>query len=312
MNFSTGKRLATIDIGTNSVKMLIAELTGHTSWITLADRFVVTRLGQDLGATGKIGMSAANRTIDAIASLVGETRSCGVETIAAVGTMCLRTATNGDHIAGLITRETGIPVDIISGEREAFLGFRAATFEEEGSSNVHTVFDVGGGSTEIISGHGSSVTTSLSLDVGAVDLMQVFHLHRKITTKNIPEIDAYLSNAFPPFISTGTAVPRNEYLIGIGGTITTLGAMHYAVEPYDPIRIHKKSLSLSQIDALIRLLTGKNAKDRSRITGLPRSRADIILSGAFIVRNLIEKLGMNECIINTWGLRHGILIDRFL
>jgi len=312
MNFSAGKRLAIIDIGTNSVKMLIAELTGHRNWITLADRFVVTRLGQDLGATGKIGMSAANRTIDAIACLVRETCSYGVETIAAVGTMCLRTAKNGDHIAHLITRETGIPVDIISGEREALLGFRAATFEEENSCNIYTVFDVGGGSTEIISGHSSSITTSLSLDVGAIDLMQVFHLHRKITTESIPEIETYLAKSFSPVISTGTPVPLNESLIGIGGTITTLGAMHYAVEPYDPIRIHNQSLSLSQIDAQIRLLSGRNAEDRSRITGLPRSRADIILSGAFIVRTLIEMLGKNECIINTWGLRHGLLIDRFL
>lgn len=312
MNSGVDKRLATIDIGTNSVKMLVAELTEHDSWTTLADRFIVTRLGQNLGATGKIDMSAANRTIDAITSLAAEARSSGVETIFAIGTMCLRRASNGNHIARLIARKTGIPVDIISGKKEAYLAFLAATFDERKPSDVHTVFDVGGGSTEIISGHGSTITMSLSIDVGAVDLMEMFRLHRKIAADTVPEIDLYLSESFSPFITAGTVPCHDGRLSGIGGTITTLGAMHYAVEPYDPARIQNQTLSLSQIDNLIRILSSLDKKGRSLLTGLPSSRADIILAGAFIVRTLIDMLRRNECIINTWGLRHGLLIDRFL
>ena len=300
-------RYAVIDVGTNSVKFLVAERAGDGRWITIRDRADVTRLGGGLAGSGEISTVATARTADAIAAMAADAKSDGVLAIAAVGTAAFRIAGNRDAVVAAIEDRTGIRVAIIPGEEEsrlAYLAARAGIGLGEGSL---AVFDTGGGSTQLTFGHGDQVDERFSVDVGSLRYTERFGLARAVD-------DATLEAALAA-ISTDLARLDGRHpvdaLVAMGGAITNIAAVRHGLAAYDPDIVQGTVLSLAEIDRQVELYRTRDLEGRRQIVGLQPARADVILAGACIVRTVMTKLGRQELTVSDRGLRHGLLDERF-
>ena len=169
-------RYAVIDVGTNSVKFLVAERAGDGRWVTIRDRADVTRLGEGLAQSGDISPAATGRTADAIAAMVADAQADGALAIAAVGTAAFRIASNRDAVVAAIAERTGIRVEVVSGEEESRLAYLAVKAGVGLSEGALAVFDTGGGSTQLTFGHGDRVDERFSVNVGAVRYTERFGL----------------------------------------------------------------------------------------------------------------------------------------
>ena len=169
------RRFAVVDVGTNSVKFLLAERAPDGAWLTLADRAEVTRLGEDLERTGRLGAAPVTRTTEAIASMAEDAGRAGAEAIAAVGTAGLRIAPNAAEFIEAVQARCGVTVEVISGDEEARLAYLAATAGVEASGPL-AVFDSGGGSSQFTFGDPRNVSERFSVNVGAVRLTERFGL----------------------------------------------------------------------------------------------------------------------------------------
>jgi exopolyphosphatase/guanosine-5'-triphosphate,3'-diphosphate pyrophosphatase len=300
-------KFAVLDIGTNAVKFYVAEKNAAGTWSSVVDEDEVTRLGQGLHATGKISLLAQERTITAIKKFVALAKNENAKQIIAIGTMALRTATNASEFIDRMIEETGIAIEIITGEEEARLSSLAVMLSLLIPKKSWMIFDVGGGSTELILGRDSKLINKVSLNIGVVRLTE------QILTSD-PVTDDEYQLAGKTIEATFQTVQWNnqvETLIGVGATMTILGAMKHGLSDYKAELIHGATLDRSDVDKLVLLLKSKTLDDRKKIVGLPLDRADVILAGAMIVKAIMEKAGMNFVIISNRGVRHGLLIDRF-
>jgi exopolyphosphatase/guanosine-5'-triphosphate,3'-diphosphate pyrophosphatase len=301
-------RYAVIDVGTNSVKLHVAERHGDGHWTTVADRADVTRLGEGLQAGGgAFTPQAMERTVAAIAGMAAEAQREGAVAVAAVGTMGLRTARNGGDLVASVARRSGVHIEIISGAEEARLARLAAVAGLRLGPGPTVVFDTGGGSSQFTMGRGAVVTEQFSLNVGAVRFAEAHGLagvvERAGVERAMDAIGAELSRL-------EAAVPP-ETLIGIGGAVTNLAAVRLELRAYDPDAVHGTTLSAREVDRQIELYRSHSTEERRRIVGLQPARAEVILAGACIVRTVLAKLSKDELVVSDRGLRHGVLVDRF-
>ncbi len=300
-------RVATLDIGTNSVKMMIAERGGDGHWRTLSDEVEITRLGQDLRRTGQLAPEAMSRTLAVLETMVARARSLGVTTMVAVGTMALRTAGNAAEFIQRARRECGLTVEVIAGEDEARLSYLAVAGDPRLAAGQPVVFDVGGGSTEFIYRPSSGALTRISLPLGAVSLTETYLGSDPVTGDEVwrclGAIDEVLDRE-----ATGIA---GGGLVGIGGTLTTLAAVQLGLAPHDPERIHGTRLRGDQVGEMIDTFTRLRVAERATLDGMPPKRADVILAGALVVRLVMIRVGAVECVVSDRGVRHGLLLDRF-
>lgn len=300
-------RYAVIDVGTNSVKFHLAERSAAGDWRTLADRADVTRLGEDLDATGVIVPSALQRTADAIAGMAAEARECGVRAIAAVGTAGLRIAGNTEAVVDEIRRRSGVTVEVISGEEESRLAYLAVQAGLGLGDGPIVVFDTGGGSSQFTFGHGSEVEERFSVDVGAVRYTERFRLDHAVASDVLAEARA----AIAADLSSIDGRPQPDALVAMGGAITNMTAVMHELVTYDPEVVHGSTLDESEVDRQIELYASMDAEKRRGIVGLQPKRAEVILAGACIVRTVMEKLGRESATVSDRGLRHGVMAERF-
>jgi exopolyphosphatase / guanosine-5'-triphosphate,3'-diphosphate pyrophosphatase len=300
-------RYAVIDVGTNSVKLLVAERTGSGRWISIRDRAAVTRLGEGLAESGDISPAATARTADAIAAMAADTKADGALAIAAVGTAAFRMARNRDAVIAAIQGRTGIRVEVIPGEEEsrlAYLAVKAGVGLREGAL---AVFDTGGGSTQLTFGHGDRVDERFSIDVGAVRYTERFGLAQAVD-------DATLEgalNAISADLARLDGRPPVDALVAMGGAITNIAAVSHGLATYDPELVQGTVLGLAEIDRQVELYRTTDLEARRQIVGLQPARAEVILAGACIVRTVMDKLGRDSLTVSDLGLRHGLLDERF-
>jgi exopolyphosphatase/guanosine-5'-triphosphate,3'-diphosphate pyrophosphatase len=295
--------VATIDIGTNSVLLLIAERRDGVL-VPLLERATITRLGQNVDATRRLLPEAIERTLSCLASYAEELRSFHVERLEAVGTSAMRDAAGGSEFIERAARLLGERPRVISGDEEAKLTFHGAL------SGLHvegpvSVFDVGGGSTEIITGNAGtkpSFSRAKSLDVGSVRL---FERHVRNDPPRADElgrarddIQAALATVEPP----GAGIT----LVGVAGTVTTLAAIELGLAAYDPARVHGSRLSRASAAALADQLAKQTLAERQARAGLEPKRADVIVVGAAIVREVLDWSGCSELIVSDRGVRWGL------
>lgn len=309
-------RVAAIDIGTNSVLLLVAERRGG-DLVALAERATITRLGQGVDATRALAPEAVERTLACLTRYGEELRALGVERIDAVGTSAMRDAAGGAAFIAQARERLGVAPRVISGEEEAALTFAGALTGLSLPPAPRIVFDVGGGSTEIILGGPSGeVGRAASLDVGSVRLTE------RLVRSDPPsaaELDAVrnaaraaLANAPPlPHTATLDADGVRPILVGVAGTVTTLAALVRDVIPYDGARVHGARLTRAEIAATTARLATLPLGDRRKLPALDPARADVIVAGSILVEEILTwAAGSNgppgELITSDRGVRWGL------
>lgn len=296
-------RYAVVDVGTNSVKFVIAEPGGAT----LVERAEVTRLGEGLDGSGELQPEPMARTADAIAGMVDEAKRAGVDGIAAVGTAGLRIASNSAEFVEAVKERTGVEIEVISGEEESRLAYVAVTAALEDTGGTRVVFDTGGGSSQFTFGHAGQVDEQFSVNVGAVRFTERFGLDEPVGGDVVAAVRAAIA---ADLLQLDGREPPDR-IVGIGGAVTNMAAVKHGLAEYDPDVVRGTVLDAGEIERQIGLYRTRTADERREIAGLQPKRAEVILAGACIVRTILEKLGGESFLVSDRGLRHGLLMERF-
>ena len=207
-----------------------------------------------------------------------------------------------------MSARTGLTVEVITGEEEGRLAYLAATSALPAVKGQLAVFDSGGGSTQFTFGRRSHIDERFSLEVGAVRIAERFGLASAVDTQTLDAALAALSSELERLDGR----PRPDAIVAIGGTATNLAAVRHGLARYDPDRVHGTVLDIAELDRQIELYRTRSAGERRDIAGLQPARADVILAGACIVRTILTKLETESMTVSDRGLRHGVVIDRFV
>ncbi len=297
-------KCAVIDMGTNSMKMrVMAILPGEAK--VLADRTVITMLGEGMHETGVISSDAIDRNVAAVLEFVQEFRDIGVGEIVAVGTMALRTAKNAGEFIDRVKRESGIVVEVISGEEEARLSYLAVLSGLGIPEGNVCVFDTGGGSIEFIFGADDLIKRRFSLDVGSRRPTEEILRSDPVTTEEQAKFIGFLEKEL------GDLKAGVDTLVGMGGTVTSMGAVMLEMKEYDPDRIQGLILPFGEVNRQVEMYRALTIEERKGTVGLMPKRADVILAGASIVLTVMKMIGVEQLTISDRGLRHGLMYDRF-
>jgi exopolyphosphatase / guanosine-5'-triphosphate,3'-diphosphate pyrophosphatase len=300
------ERFAVIDVGTNSVKFHLSDRRPDGSWHSVADRAIVTRLGEGARQTGRLGSEPMERTAEAIAGMAEEARRHRVGAIAAVGTAGLRAAANGADFVAAVEARCSVPIEVISGEEEAHLAYRAATAALPMPGSC-VVFDTGGGSSQFSFGEGDRVEEQFSVEVGAARFTEEFGLDGATSPQRLAEARAEMAAD----LARLDGRPPPDALLGMGGAVTNLAAVRHGLAEYDPDVVQGTVLDRAEIDRQIELYRTRDAAERRSIVGLRPQRAETILAGAAIVRTVLDRLGVDSLTVSDRGLRYGVLAERF-
>jgi exopolyphosphatase/guanosine-5'-triphosphate,3'-diphosphate pyrophosphatase len=304
-------KLATIDVGTNTTLLLVAEgeLGRPGEARALEERAEITRLGRGIGQDGGLGAEGITRTLAVLEEYARLARGHGAP-LAVIGTEALRRAPNAEAFLGPARQILGVPVEVIGGEREAALSYRAAvtSFPEQARGPL-VVVDIGGGSTEVIVAEGSQVRVRTSLPLGSVRLTERFIRQDPAEPEEVAAVTALVGaalGALPARSSTGGPF----HLVGTAGTVTTLAAMAQGLSSWDPARVHGYRLSRADLEAQVARLAASRQSEREQMAGLDPRRADVILAGAVILAAFVRRLDAPYVLVNDRGIRWGLLYER--
>jgi exopolyphosphatase/guanosine-5'-triphosphate,3'-diphosphate pyrophosphatase len=302
-----GARYGVIDVGTNSVKLHVAEGSAERGWTTVVDRSEITRLGEGLDGTDELQPEPMRRTLEAIAGMVDEAHRLGATAIVAVGTAGMRLASNRGAFVEAVRTRTGVEIEVISGEEEsrlAYLAVREGVGLGEGSV---VVFDTGGGSSQFTFGTGDRVDERFSVNVGAVRFTERFALDDAVSEDVVASAQAAIAENLASL--DGRARP--DAVVALGGVVTNLAAVKHDLATYNSDVVQGTVLERAEVDRQIELYRTRTADERREVVGLQPKRAEVVLAGACIVRVAMEKLGSESLVVSDRGLRHGVLSDRF-
>ncbi|WP_236789342.1 Ppx/GppA phosphatase family protein [Amycolatopsis sp. GM8] len=315
-------RVAAIDCGTNSIRLLVAELThrddGTVDLRDLHREMRIVRLGQGVDATGELAPEALERTRAALADYTIAARRKGVERVRMVATSATRDARNRDEFFAM-TRETlGVEAEVISGDEEARLSFTGAVGEQDPDDGPFLVVDVGGGSTELVlgdwDGQRATVTAAKSVDVGCVRITERALRSDPPTTDEIAAAREFATGVLEQaFDAVDVAKAKAKTWIGVAGTVTTLSAVAQKLPEYDSERTHLSRLSQAQLFEVSDRLLGEDHEARAANPVIHPGRVDVIGGGALIVRVLAEQLaergGPAELVVSEHDILDGIALS---
>jgi exopolyphosphatase/guanosine-5'-triphosphate,3'-diphosphate pyrophosphatase len=300
-------RYASIDVGTNSVLLLVAERDPSGRFQAVRERAEITRLGRGVDKTKRLAPEAIDDTVLVLEAFAREARALGAKDIVVTATSAARDAQNGSEFLSRAQRQTGLTVEIISGEEEARLSFGSA-FADFGGHGPLVVLDIGGGSTEFIFGDAAGkVTFRHSYDVGSVRLTERYVHADPPTADELNRLSAALEEAFRGVPHP----PAGAKLVAVAGTATSLCAVARAVQPYDAALVHGAVLSRAEVVHTIDRLAALPVALRRTVPGLEPKRADVIVAGGLILIAAMDAVDAPEVTISDRGLRWGLLVDRF-
>lgn len=299
------RRIAVMDIGANSVQMLVAAARNGRIEQVLKDEERITRLGEGVEKTGSLSEQAIERTMAAIAEFVLEARRDGVERVVAFADSAVRVAENGLSFVEQIRKEHGIEVRTLTGDQEAELTFRGIMEDTALADRRVLAVDVGGGSTEIVLGGPEGIEARLTLDLGASRLAERFLSSDPVTEEDLERLRASVRDVISAVISPGSAEGR--LVVATGGTARTLAAIDLVETGGTVGEAHGYMLSAPRLHALLDRLARMSIDERRRVPGLPSARADMIVAGAAILATLLDVLGVDRVLVSTHGLRYGAL-----
>ena len=300
-------RVGAIDIGSNSIRLLVADVpSGGKPLVTIARAGEPCRLARGLGANGLIDLGLAERAASLVAEFAARARSLGSGRLIAGATAALRNAENGSLVAGQIEARAGVPVRILTGDQEAQLVYQAVVsgLGAMGGRGACVVFDIGGGSTEVVSGVGASSGRWTSLPFGAVSLTERFLPSNPPSSEQMNDL---VSHVQEHIMHECALMPRETpVLAGVGGTVTVLGMMDRELSSYEPSLLEGWRIERSRLDVLVDRLCSTSEVDRRRWPAMGEGRADIVIAGALAVRCLMERFPSNALVCSTQGLRYGL------
>ncbi len=288
---------AVIDIGTNSVRLLVAERQPGGEWKTLRKGLESSRLGEGMTIHEGLSEAACRRTLEAVEEFVRAAREAGADEIRAYGTEILRSSPQGEAFAALTKEKTGVDVAILTGEEEAFYSYLGAVGV---SSSVAAVTDIGGGSTEVCMGFGPAVGYRHSFPIGCVRCSGLFDT---TTARGIGELKKY---CFQKFHDTQDLAPVKNWIC-VGGTATSIAAMLQKLEVYDAEKVQDYVIRQEDVARLLKELYQMSYEERCHVKGLRADRADIIVAGVAIVDSLMEYFALSEMTVSDRGLTEGLL-----
>ncbi|NLC70078.1 MAG: Ppx/GppA family phosphatase [Desulfuromonadaceae bacterium] len=300
------KRLAAIDIGTNSIRCIVIEVDAKKGFRILDDEKANVRLGEGLTVSGRISPAAWERAQDALLRMRKIAEGWGVDYIEAVATSAVRKAADREEFIAAMNSRTGIDIRVINGREEAELATLSALHHFDMHNIRYGLIDIGGGSVEVVIATGSHIEKIHSLDLGAVFLTEYFLSGDPISSKEKNRLHKHLRKAISK--NLGGEDFGLQCLIGSGGPVTNIGGMIMAGrgEQYDSV--HRYDVLHSEIVHLLAMLERKTLKERQAVDGLSPDRADIIVAGVAAVDELMRFFGANLLKINTGGLREGLII----
>ncbi|MGI5865188.1 MAG: diol dehydratase reactivase ATPase-like domain-containing protein [Myxococcales bacterium] len=298
-------RFATLDIGTNTVLLLVAEADGPR-FRPVVERAEITRLGKGVDKTGRLAEDRIEATVSTVARFAAEARSLGAEQIACVATSASRDAANGQEFLARLEREAGVSAEIIGGDLEAQLTFLSAE-RELGGDRPLAVLDIGGGSTELVIGAGGKVAFAHSFDIGSVRLTERFLR----SDPPSPDEQAALQRFIDETLAKAPCPPAGFRFVGIAGTVTTVLAVSRGIDPYDPARVHLAAMPFAEVHAERERYFSLTVDELRRLPGMEPKRADVIAAGALILERAMVRLGAPEVIVSDRGIRWGLLYQRF-
>jgi len=299
-------RIATLDIGTNTVLLLIVETEG-SSFRVLRDDHAIARLGEGVDRTRSINEEAYQRFVAVLRMHAETIASFNVDRIAAVGTSALRDAENRDEIIRRAKDDTGIDIAIISGEEEARWTYLGALYGMElESGKPVAVVDIGGGSTEISSGDGRAFERGVSIDIGAVRITERCFATSPITKEASDAARVLIRNSLRASLAQP---PDHAQLIAVAGTPTTLAAMHQGLPAFDAEKVQGYVLQRGAIDQLLDIMMSVDTQTLlDHFPAINKARADILPAGTLILREVMEYCGADSVRVSTRGLRYGIAL----
>lgn len=286
-------RIAAIDIGTNSTRLLVVESCGGGLKV-LETGLSTTRLGEGMGG-GVLLPGAMERTMEAINSFYQIAQRLGAERVVAAATSAVRDASNRDEFLDGVRRKTGLRVRVLSGEEEAAMSYRGVLSGLAVVPRSTVVADVGGGSTEFIWNQGGRLRLT-SVNVGAVRMTEA--------DLGEEEVAARLS---PALVEVRRAQVKT--LVGVGGTITTLAAIDQGLVLYDPDRVHGYCLSATNVSDILKVLKRMGVEERKQVPGLQPERADIIVAGVTIVKAIMDGLGQGQLLVSECDILYGLVLE---
>jgi len=296
---------AIIDVGSNSIKFFLGDLAQDGTLQTVIDENDIARLGEGLRETGVISPEAMQRNNEAIARFAEKARANGVGDIVCVGTMALRNAKNTGDFIKLVKESSNVDLTVIPGEEEARLSYLAVLSGLTLQDGKLAIFDTGGGSTEFIFGEGKTVSKRFSVDLGAIRITEKYFKADPVSKADVDAAIAEIDSTFRENDVNG----KVSQLVGMGGTVTSMGAVKHKMVKYDPDVIQGSALTLADVEEQIEAYSSRTIEARKEITGLQPKRADVILAGACILKVIINRLGVNGLTISDRGLRHGMAFD---
>lgn len=302
------ERKAVIEVGTNSVKYCLAEVSGEGAFRVLKDVNEIARLGEGLRETGRIASGALERNAQVVAAFAEEARGEGAETIALMGTMALRSAANADDFIGRVRERTGFSLIVLSGDEEAKLSYDAAVSGIPGADVADLlVFDTGGGSTEFVYGRSGAIDRRFSLDVGSLRITELYLTPTPVPPERLNEARAAIRRE----LADGGVTGPVELLVGMGGNVTSLVSVKLGMAVYDRDAIQGAVLALDEVRRQVAAYASQTMEERRRTVGLVPQRADVILAGACIVEAIMELCGRDRCSVSDRGIRHGMMARLF-
>lgn len=299
-------RLAAIDVGTNTTRLLIAETEGE-SYRELDRRLIFTRLGEGVDSGRTIGPAAMKRTLAAIAEFCSLCGEFEVHKVAVAGTSAVRDARNSEEFLDAAARLSGGPAVALSGDEEARLSFWGATGGL--ADRQCLVCDIGGGSTEFVMGTPSlGISGRVSLDLGSVRLTERYCISDPPATEEILFMEAAIDQLLETVDARIVGI-SGPVFVGLGGTVTTLAAIYLGLQTYVAETVDQSILRRESLDALYRNLARMNLAERSRTPVLPEGRADVIVAGAAILSRIMARWSFPEVVVSEKDILDGLVLQ---
>lgn len=299
--------IATIDIGTNSVRLLVGE-ERETQIIPVVTRMEITRLGAGVDRTGVLSEAAIVRTCQTLLKYKDVLKDYQVDKLVVTATSAVRDARNQQEFLAKVLEKTGLSVSVLTGEEEAQASFvgaiTALTNINQKITSDLLVLDIGGGSTEIIYGQeDGTILKAISGQIGAVRMTELLNTKSEAALLNLinQRVDELISDL------GNTQNPRT--LVGVGGTITTLAALELELEPYDAQKITGFKLTIDTVGRWLDKLKTMDPKSRAVLPGISPGRSDIIVAGVTILLAVMNKLAITELLVSDADLLQGIIFS---
>ena len=300
-------RLAGIDIGTLTCRLLIADLSPDGRLRAVRSERKILRLGEGVDQTKQLSSAAMDRVLQCLKEWRETIDASSVDTAAVVATSAVRDAENRDEFLDRVKRETGFEVELLSGEEEArrtLLGIRSGL--PVGVTDL-LALDIGGGSTEFILDRPGQNPVVRSIDIGVVRLCERLLHHDPPTDEEIRQAREWIARETKAAVADMGNYQTTTF-VGTAGTITSLAAMAQKLPAYEPARMHNYTLQLDSIRKLEQTLLSRKKTDRAGLPGLEKGREEVIAAGTIIIRTVMETLGEKQCLVSDLGLREGLLI----